>query len=96
MARELAKDAPPPTGEERAELRGAAAGGLRRGHWDAQAGSALGGRRGAGMKRCNGCDLVKPVTAFAWRVKDRGWRLPNCDPCDRARQKRGWVARAAL
>lgn len=39
-------------------------------------------------KRCTGCGQVKPVTAFDWRNRAKGWRMPMCPPCDHARNKR--------
>jgi DNA-directed RNA polymerase specialized sigma24 family protein len=45
-------------------------------------------------KRCSGCGRWLPASAFSWRNRQRGWRVPYCGECDRMRQRR-YSARAA-
>ena len=47
------------------------------------------------VKRCTGCGAVLPVTAFSWRNREKGWRMPMCPPCDGARFRRWRKARVA-
>ena len=47
-------------------------------------------------KRCNGeCGRVLPPEEFSWRSREKGYRVPYCPPCDRARQRARHAARLA-
>jgi hypothetical protein len=44
------------------------------------------------MKGCHGCELIKPLDAFAWRRKAKGQRDTLCRPCRSAYGRAHYLA----